>query len=273
MQLESFCSLLADEPAAQAYFNRLAGADENPLCPKCGRRMRWRLADGRSLCPGCRFKGHALSGRFIDVGALSARQKIWLIKLFCLEIDEIRAGLEVGVVRNTVAKFYRACRASVLAGSLDAPILIDAGVCPWPGHAKPGKDLVFGVMEKEGWAFVDLLPDVKAEDLLHFRRRFHLKAAKLGSLVITAPFKSYGALIAPAGPEDGKLKDPVRALATDKGFWRFAAPRLKAKRGVSPAWLPLHLKELEFRYNHRKGDLFTALSERLCAVAPNCGQV
>ena len=37
-----------------------------------------------------------------------------------------------------------------------------------------------------------------------------------------------------------------------EGFWSFAKERLIKFHGVSPEKFPLYLKEMEFRYNHRK---------------------
>jgi transposase-like protein len=46
------------------------------------------------------------------------------------------------------------------------------------------------------------------------------------------------------------------------GFRGFARERLLKFHGVSAEKFPLYLKEMEFRYNHRK---FTALFTRLAA--------
>ena len=41
-----------------------------------------------------------------------------------------------------------------------------------------------------------------------------------------------------------------------EGFWGFAKSRLTRFRGMSPSTFSLHLKECEFRFNHRKQDLY-----------------
>jgi transposase len=38
--------------------------------------------------------------------------------------------------------------------------------------------------------------------------------------------------------------------------------------GVSENRFPLYLKELEFRYNHRTGDLFDQVANYLCDLVP-----
>ena len=39
--------------------------------------------------------------------------------------------------------------------------------------------------------------------------------------------------------------------------------------GVSPQRFPYYLKELEFRYNHRKENLFLLITKSLCNLVPN----
>ena len=44
-----------------------------------------------------------------------------------------------------------------------------------------------------------------------------------------------------------------------EGFWSFAKERLMKYHNVNPMKFPFYLKEFEFRYNHRNGDLFNDL--------------
>ena len=54
-----------------------------------------------------------------------------------------------------------------------------------------------------------------------------------------------------------------------EGFWGWAKERLFKHHGISPKWFPLYLKELEFRYNHRKdNDLFERLVEYMSDLMP-----
>jgi transposase len=49
-----------------------------------------------------------------------------------------------------------------------------------------------------------------------------------------------------------------------EGFWSFAIERLIEFRGVSQAKFPLCLKEPEFRYYHRKENIFRMPAQNLC---------
>lgn len=49
-----------------------------------------------------------------------------------------------------------------------------------------------------------------------------------------------------------------------EGFWSYAKERLIKFHGVSKDYFPLYLKEMEFRYNHRKQPIFDLLVKYLC---------
>ena len=48
----------------------------------------------------------------------------------------------------------------------------------------------------------------------------------------------------------------------------YAKERTIKHHGVSPQRFPYYLKELEFRYNHRKEDIFPLITKCLCNLVP-----
>jgi transposase len=65
------------------------------------------------------------------------------------------------------------------------------------------------------------------------------------------------------------LADSPVSLDSREGFWSFARRQLENYHCLSPENFPLYLKEQEFRYAHRQGDLVSALLAALCAFVPN----
>ena len=55
------------------------------------------------------------------------------------------------------------------------------------------------------------------------------------------------------GKEFGKGKHHINGL---EGFWSFAKERLLKYHGVSKSYFHLYLKEMEFRYNYRKENIY-----------------
>jgi transposase len=54
-----------------------------------------------------------------------------------------------------------------------------------------------------------------------------------------------------------------------EGFWSYAIERLKKHHGISPKHFPLYIKELEFRYNHRKEDLLPLMVNLITKIGPD----
>jgi transposase len=88
---------------------------------------------------------------------------------------------------------------------------------------------------------------------------------KKGSVYYTDKFKSYNSL-----SQYGKhltvnhSKEYVSSrhhhhINGIEGFWSYAKHKLYNYRGVSKSNFPLYLKEMEFRYNHRKENLLSLL--------------
>ncbi|GEM_PF-994017 len=53
-----------------------------------------------------------------------------------------------------------------------------------------------------------------------------------------------------------------------EGFRSFAKERLIKHHGVSRTWFPYYLKELEFRYNNRRNEIFNILCQFACDFIP-----
>ena len=121
------------------------------------------------------------------------------------------------------------------------------------GRGAEGKVPVFGIIERGGKVQVEVVKDITASSLL----RLTTKKVRRGSIVYTDKLKSYDSLMF-CGYRHLKIdhrKSFVQGkvyINTLEGFWAFAKERLIKFHGVSKKYFPLYLKEMEFRYNHRK---------------------
>lgn len=270
LNLNTYESLIKTDAKARKWLLQFCWKNHQRFCPRCKHRTVYRLGEGRRRCGKCKYTFHDFSGRYINRGGLSSADWLRVLKLMELEVASGVMASQLEMTEATVTKAMTTLRASIINGSLDAPACIEAG---W---ATPWEDLplapVFGIVEQGGWAFVDIVPELAVESIIHFKTSFYLKTRAIGGVVYTDRYRHYTALLA-CSPEltQGYIKHTDRGLALDKtsSFWKFAKPRLLAKRGVGAKNFPLILKELEFRYNHREADCFTLLGERLCAFVPN----
>ena len=254
------------------------------VCPRCRSDKTYVLAEGRIRCAGCRYTFHYLTGRFAGLAGLSPRQWLRLLPLFATEETVHAMAASLGVAYNTAYKAATAVRLSIVASRLDGPAML-AGRLGWelgfdgrslrpaPADAPLASIPVFGILERNGMAFIDSLPDMRPEDLLHYNLNFSLPLSRLGSIVYSDRYQRYAALVTCGSEVLARRFVEVagRNPSVDprqSGFWPFARERLVRFHGVTARRFPLYLKELEFRYNHRDDDILLLLLDNLCAFVP-----
>ena len=115
------------------------------------------------------------------------------------------------------------------------------------------------MLERQGRIYTTIVNDVKAETLMNEIRSNSLK----GSVFYTDKFRSYKSLKfygkhlkIDHGKIFAKGRRHINGL---EGFWSFAKERLLKYHGVSQDNFLLYLKEMEFRYNYRKDNIFNLL--------------
>ncbi len=105
------------------------------------------------------------------------------------------------------------------------------------------------------------MDNVKAETLMSEVQQH----AEKGSLFYMDQFKSYKLLkffdkhkTIDHGTRYAKGRNHINGL---EGFWSFAKERLLKYHGIDNQYFPFYLKEIEFRYNHRKENIYELLAE------------
>lgn len=282
MDLIAYEQLLASEETARAHLMHHCWQGGAKFCPRCASPTVYALADGRLRCGGCRYTFHDFTGRWLNMGGLSCRDWLRLLKLFELELTTMKMVSQLRLAYNTIYKAVTALRFAILAQALDAPQLLAGAYGERLGFVQGRLRMersetevipVFGLMDRHGWIFADFLPHISPEDIFHFNRSFHLGVERMGNLVYTDRYQRYDALVfcGHAGLPYHYFQRRPRKVHVDAlkgGFWNYAKPRLARYNGVTSRRFPLYLKELEFRFNHRDEDIFPLLVRHLCALVP-----
>ena len=271
----AFNSITSSEKSAKRYVLGFCWKNHQRFCPQCRNRKIYHLADGRRRCSRCGYTFHDFSRRFLNRCAFSARQWLWFLKLFSLDVAPAAISAEMAVSYATVLKAADTVRRAIVAQALDAAQFYEAGVWPGPGNPRPAREMVdspvFGIIEVGGMAICDFMPGLAAEHLLHFKLNFFLKTASIGQVVYSAPYKHYQALVS-CGPglwPARYIRHQDKRLPVESShFWTFAKHRLRQFRGIPASHFPLYLKECELRYNNRETDLIPVLTHALCAFVP-----
>ena len=280
MDLTTYERLVKTENAARKYLLGFCFENHQRFCPRCKGKKLYRLADDRRRCSSCRYTFHDFSGRWINQGNLTAGQWLRLIKLYELELSVRKIAQQLHLSYNAAYKAVHSIRAAILAHPTDGDVFLCGEVevdesyfggkrKGKRGRGAAGKVPVFGILEREGRVFVEVLPTTRAKDVLALT----VKKVRRGSIVYTDRYRSYDALMfcgyRHLRVDHGKYFSRGRVYINGlEGFWSYAKERIMKYHGVSPQRFRYYLKELEFRYNHRKEDLFPLITKCLCNLVP-----
>ena len=281
MNVYAYEQLVRSESAAKKYMLGFCFKNHQRFCPRCRCRKLWKLSDENRRCSRCRYTFHDFSERWINFTELSCANWLRLIKLFELEISVRKMANQLCLSYNTAYKAIMILRHAILCNTGNVQQLLEGEVeldesyfggrrKGKRGRGAAGKVPVFGILKRNGLVFVELVKNVKAETLLGIT----LKKVRRGSIVYTDKYKAYDSLIfcgyshlsVDHSKQFAKGKVCINGL---EGFWSWAKERLIKHHGISPKRFPFYLKELEFRYNHRKEDIFPLLVEFLCSQVQN----
>ncbi|MHC1702074.1 MAG: transposase [Humidesulfovibrio sp.] len=282
IETEAQGGVMAAEAAARAALLWRCWPDGKKSCPRCHAQSPYILAEGRLRCGTCRYTFHDFTGRWLNLSGLSPAQWLELARAFALDANTREAAAAANISYNTAFKALTVLRLAILAQGTDARQLLgpqtglsglfsSGKLCPSP-EAATGEIPVYGILSQGQRVFVDMVPELTAESLLHFNHNFHLRVARLGHILITDRYKTYDGLVLCG---DDRL--PYHYLLRHQGqpfaesgspFWLYARERLRQFKGLSARRFPLYLKELELRFNRQGEDLLPMFLDALCAPIP-----
>lgn len=276
MRVQVFQTMVrSDASASRALRARRWGAGQRTRCIRCDFWRAYPLADGRWRCARCAHTFGTLTGTWAGQLRVRPTTLLWLLKLFELELTASQAAVQTGVSYPTALKAFTLVRRAVLAEAepelfrreVEADESYFGPRRSWRhrgqgrGRGAPAKIPVFGILERRGHVQVTVVPDCSAESLLSAT----LRTVKRGTLVYTDRWKGYDTL-AFCGYRHLRVdhtKQFARPSSRGKvhingleGFWSYAKSKFIKHHGVSPERFPLYLYEWQFRYNHRRENLF-----------------
>ena len=169
--------------------------------------------------------------------------------------------------RNTINKIYDKIRETIYAdceqqnplgkGSieLDESYFGARRVRGKRGRGAQGKTKVFGMLKRNGKVYTQIVNNCSISELLPIIE----EQADKDSTIYTDGFKSYDGLadygykrhhrIIHSDNEFARGQNHINGI---ENFWGLCKVRLSRFRGIHRRKFHLHLKECEFRYNHRK---------------------
>lgn len=196
-----------------------------------------------------------------------------LLRSFALDLTATQIAVLTNLNRNTVNRYLRLIRQAValfcerqapFAGTieLDESYFGAKRAKGKRGRGAAAKTIVFGIYKRNGKVYTEIVPDVTKDTLLQIVK----DKVTLTSTIHTDGFRSYDGIVHLGYQKHYRILHSAGqyVLGTNhingiEGFWGYAKVRLTKFRGLSKSSFYFHLKECEFRFNYRQGDLYSLL--------------
>ena len=216
--------------------------------------------------------------RYFQRSKISEAKFRQLVRCFALDLTASTTAELTGLSLRSVNSIFLRIRRRIAEhqAMLSAPItgIVELDESYFGPHRVPGKrgrgagrkTIVFGILKREGQVYTQIIPDCT---------RKTLRAAiqgKIGTQTIinSDGLSGYDGLVDLGYTEHYRVFHGRNEFARGEqhingieSFWSFAKRRLAKFNGLASHTFHLHLKECEFRFNHRNGDLYRAVLQLL----------
>jgi transposase len=217
-----------------------------------------------------------MKNRYLKGAHISERKVRELLKLFCDDLTATQIATITGISRITINAYLKMIRThiahhckerlpmtdrSLISStavahlmSSDTPVeLIEQEL----GYKKP----FYGLLIHHGNLRTEKITNVNQSELVDWLKSGGVKNPGIGTALsgfqAIADFNSLRLFrVANGTPKPASLKGPVDDIEL---FWSMLKSRLVKFRGLNGNTLYLHVKETEFRFNHRNHDIFEML--------------
>lgn len=187
------------------------------------------------------------------------------MKYFSMDIEATKIASLTGLNRNTINKYLllirkRIARECELESPFSGEVEVDESFFGARrakgkrGRGASGKTIVFGLFKRKGKVYTKIIPNCSRATLQAVIRG----KVDLASTIHSDGWKGYNGLVDLGYKKHYRVQHGNDEFANKKShingienFWGIAKMRLAKFRGLSKTTFYLHLKECEFRFNHR----------------------
>jgi transposase len=196
-----------------------------------------------------------------------------IIRYFSLDLDAQKIAILINLNRNTINRYLSLIRKRITEKcEQDATFLGEIEVDESyfgakrikgkRGRGASGKTVVFGILQRGGKVYTEIVPDCAKATLQEvIRGRIDLE-----SIIHSDGWRGYNGLVDLGYKKHYRVHHSKDEFATGRchingieSFWSFAKNRLMKFHGIRKDHFYPHLKECEFRFNHRHENLYEIL--------------
>jgi transposase-like protein len=225
----------------------------------------------------------AIKNKYILRSKISEAKFRQLVRLFCVDLNATQIAQVAALNRNTVNRLLQGIRERIaVACEAESPfsgeIEVDESyfgarrVKGVRGRGAKGKTIVFGLFKRHSHVYTEIVPDCSRATLQGIIRG----RVDPASVIHSDGWRGYNGLVDLGYQKHYRVQHGENEFANAhshingiESFWAYAKTRLVRFRGMQKHTFYFHLKECEFRFNHRHEDL-PKLVLKMCRGFPLC---
>jgi len=211
-----------------------------------------------------------MKNKYVWRSRISEHQFRQIVRLFSVDLDASQIARLTSLSRNAINRYLKAIRLRLVEycdtqSPFSGEVEVDESffgarrIKGKRGRGAYGKTIVFGIFQRNGHVYTEIVPNCsKATLQAVIRGRVELK-----SIIYSDGWRGYNGLVDVGYGKHLRVDHGKDEFAIGRnhingieGFWGYAKTRLVRFRGMAPSTFNLHLKECEFRFNHRGQDLY-----------------
>ncbi len=211
--------------------------------------------------------------RYYRRSRISEKKFRGIIKCFALDLTANRTAQLTGLTHKSVNQIYlkirhRLAQDSERQSPFSGEIEVDESyfgarrVRGRRGRGASGKTIVFGIYKRNGKVYAEIVPDCARKTLQAIIRG----RVGIESVIHSDSWRGYNGLVDVGYPKHFRVNHGANEFANVdsningiESFWSFSKRRLQKFNGVQKDTFYLHLKECQYRFNHRNENLYRLL--------------
>ena len=196
-----------------------------------------------------------------------------IVKHFSLDLSAENIAILTNLNRNTINRYLLLLRKRIAEfceqqSPFSGEIEVDESyfgakrIKGKRGRGAYGKTPVFGVLQRGGKVYTEIVPDCAKATLQAIIRG----KVSPDSVIHSDGWRGYNGLVDIGYKKHYRVQHGANEFANKKShingiesFWSFAKRRLQKFHGISKSTFYLHLKECEFRFNYRNKNIYVML--------------
>lgn len=213
-----------------------------------------------------------MKNKYLSRSHISERKFKKILECFCLDFNVTQTSQITRVGRKTVNRIFNQIRYRILEltekeDKLSGEVEIDESyfgakrVRGKRGRGAKGKVPVFGILKRKGKVYTKIVKNCEKKALMPIIKGKVLE----DSTIYSDGWKSYDGLVL-NGYKHYRIYHSKNEFARGKNhingiesFWSYAKRRMSKFNGIYKDRFELHLKESEWRWNHKDDNIYLVL--------------